>query len=89
MNKQLENKKLFRKMVQHIEGCSDCYVRNHQGVIIERGMLLKDDYGAYFGLDDGAIRIYDNKHNVLLAFDENSPFLTALNEVFIDLNMED
>lgn len=89
MNMQLENKKLFWKMVQHIEGCSDCYVRNNQGVITERGMLLSNDYSAYFGLDDGVIRIYDNKHSVLLAFDENSPFLITLNELFIDLNMED
>lgn len=88
MNMQLKNRKLFWEMVRHIEGCSDCYIKNDQGVIIERGMLLKGDYSICFGLDDGVIRIYDDDHKVLFAFDENSSFLLALNEVFMDLNME-
>lgn len=85
MSIQIENKKLFWEIVNQIEGCSDCIVKNHQGVITERGMLLDNDYSILFGLDDGAIRIYDNKQNVIFSFDENNAFLKILKDIFDNL----
>lgn len=86
MNRQqLENKKLFWKMVDYIERCSDCIIKNHQGVVTERGMLLDDDYSILYGLDDGVIRIYDNNENVVFAFNENNAFLLTFKLIIDDL----
>ena len=86
MNRQqLGNKKLFWKMVDYIEGCSDCIIKNHQGVVTERGMLLDDDYSILYGLDDGVIRIYDNNENVVFAFNENNAFLLTFKLIIDDL----
>ena len=86
MNRQqLENKKLFWKMVDYIEGCSDCIIKNHHGVVTERGMLLDDDYSILYGLDDGVIRIYDNNENVVFAFNENNAFLLTFKLIIDDL----
>lgn len=82
MSIQIENKKLFWEIVNHIEGCSDCIIKNHQGVVIERGMLLENGYSILFGLDDGVIRIYDNKQNVIFDFNENNTFLKILKDIF-------
>ena len=86
MNRQqLENKKLFWKMVDYIEGCSDFIIKNHQGVVTERGMLLDDDYSILYGLDDGVIRIYDNNENVVFGFKENNAFLLTFKLIIDDL----
>ena len=58
MNK-FEVKKLFWKVVDTIEGCSDTQVSNEAGVVVERGMTIENDYSIMFGLDDGVIRVYD------------------------------
>lgn len=86
MNRQeVENNKLFWKMVNYIESCSDKVVENHQGVAIERGKVLNYDYSILFGLDDGVVRIYDDKERVIATFDENNKYLSILKDIFNDL----
>lgn len=81
MNKH-EIKKLFWKIVNEVEGCSDCIIKNAVGVVIERGMLLSNGYSVLFGLDDGILRIYDDVQNQIMSFTEESYELIALKEVF-------
>lgn len=82
MSIQIENKKIFWEIVNHIEGCSDYIIKNQQGVVTERGMLLDNEYSILFGLDDEVIRIYDNKQNTIFSFDENNTFLKILKDLF-------
>ncbi|AJD30895.1 hypothetical protein FDE98_16695 [Clostridium sporogenes] len=86
MNK-VEIKKLFWKLVDGIEYCSDTVVENEVGVIVERGMMLSNDYSIMFGLDDGAIRIYNKEHSSLIAFTEESEILFILKELFESLEI--
>lgn len=81
MNKY-EIKKLFWKIVNQVEGCSDCIIKNATGVVIERGMLLSNDYSIMFGLDDGVLRIYDDSQNQIMSFTDESYELIVLKELF-------
>ena len=85
MNK-LEVKKLFWKIVNEIEEVSDTVVKNEAGVIVERGMMLSDDYSVMFGLDDGVIRIY-KEHCPLLTFTDESELLMVFKELFDSLDL--
>ena len=81
MNKN-EVKKRFWKIVNEVEGCSDCIIKNATGVVIERGMLFSNGYSVLFGLDDGVLRVYDDAHNPIMSFTENSVELVILKELF-------
>ena len=80
MNK-LEVKKLFWELVNKIEDCSDATVRNDAGVV-ERGIELPNGYSVMFGLDDGVVRIYDDKQFPINAFNEENETLLVLKELF-------
>ncbi|KIN82151.1 hypothetical protein [Clostridium botulinum] len=86
MNK-VEIKKLFWKIVNGIEEVSDTVVKNKAGVVVERGMILSNDYSIMFGLDDGVIRIYNKEHFPLIAFTEESEILFILKELFESLGI--
>lgn len=86
MNK-LEIKKLFWKIVDEIEYCSDTVIENQAGVVVERGMMLSNDYSIMFCLDDGVIRIYNKEHFPLIAFTEESEVLLILKELFETLDL--
>lgn len=86
MNK-IEVKKLFWKLVDEIEYCSDAVVENEVGVVVERGMLLSNDYSIMFGLDDGVVRIYNKEHFPLIAFTEESEVLLIMKELFESLEV--
>lgn len=81
MNKN-EIKKLFWKIVNQVDGCSDCRVDDGEGNAVERGMLLSNNYCVLFGLEDGILRIYDDNHNELMRFTDESYELIALKELF-------
>jgi len=82
---KIEVKKLFWKIVNVIEGCSDTIIKNGSGVITERGMTIENDYSIMFGLDDGVIRIYDNEHFPIAAFTEENEVLLILKDLFEEL----
>lgn len=84
MNK-IEIKKLFWKLVDEIEYCSDIVVENEAGVVAERGMMLSDDNSIMFGLDDGVIRIYNKENFPLIALTEESEVLLIMKDLFESL----
>ncbi|HOA81263.1 MAG TPA: hypothetical protein PKK61_09415 [Defluviitaleaceae bacterium] len=81
MNKN-EVKKLFWNLVNGIEFCCDTITKNSSGVVVERGMALENDYSAMYVLDEGSIKIYDNHHNVIAEFTEDSEILYILKDLF-------
>lgn len=81
MNKN-EVKKLFWNLVNGIEFCWDTITENSAGVVVERGMTLENDYSAMYVLDEGSIKIYDNHHNVIAEFTEESEILYILKDLF-------
>lgn len=81
MNKY-EVKKLFWKVVNIVEECSDTYVSNATGVVIERGMNLSNGCSVLFGLDDSVLRIYDENSKPIMHFTEDSKELVVLKELF-------
>lgn len=86
MNK-VEIKKLFWKLVDGIEYCSDTVIENKEGIVVERGMMLSNDYSIMFGLDDGVIRVYNKEQSPLIAFTEENEILFILKELFESLEI--
>lgn len=80
--KSLKIKKLFWKIVNDIEECSDSRIENTAGVVTERGMQLLSGCTIMYGLDDGVVRIYSKENIPLISFTEESEELLALKELF-------
>lgn len=85
----METKKIFWKLVNSLEGVSDTIVKNQQGVVIERGMMLSNDYSVMYVIDEGFIKICNSDNESLLEFDEDSLLLEALSELFEDIYLSE
>ncbi|KHD35180.1 hypothetical protein NL50_14905 [Clostridium acetobutylicum] len=84
----MNTKKIFWRLVNELEVVSDTIVKNEQGVVIEEGMMLSNDYSIMYVLDKGTIKIYNSDNKSLLEFDEDSLLLEALGELFEDIYLE-
>lgn len=80
MNK-VQIKKLFWKIANAIDGCSDIVIKNNDGIITEKGMQLSNGYSVMLGVDDGIIRIYNESGFPLIAFTEENEVLIPLVEL--------
>ncbi|QOR34415.1 hypothetical protein IMX26_13060 [Clostridium sp. 'deep sea'] len=83
---RLKAKQVFWKIVHYIEDCSDTNFKNKAEVITDKGMTTSSGGCIMFGLDDGVIRIYDNKNFPIAAFTEDSETLLVLKEIFEDID---
>lgn len=81
MNK-FDVKKLFWQLVNMIENCCDSITKEESGNVIERGMMLSNDYSIMYVLNDGAIRLYDNEHSIIAEYTEESEELLMLKDLF-------
>ncbi|MHC1684922.1 MAG: hypothetical protein AB6733_18605 [Clostridiaceae bacterium] len=88
MNKnQIETKRLFWKMVEVTESCSDTAIRNEKCEIIERGMTLANG-SVMFGVNDGTLNVYvESCDEPVMVFTENSQDLLILRDIFEELSL--
>ncbi|MHC1681346.1 MAG: BC1881 family protein [Clostridiaceae bacterium] len=83
--KQIEIKRLFWKMVEVTESCSDTAIRNEKSEIIERGMTLANG-SVMFGVNDGTLNVYvESCDDPVMVFTENSQDLLILKDLFEEL----
>lgn len=86
MNK-LAVRKLFWKIVNEIEGCCDTVIKNYKGVVIEKGMGLSNGYSILYNLDEGTLKICDDKFNAINTFTEESEILLVLKDLFEEIEL--
>ena len=78
----LEVKKLYWKVINAIEWCSDTTITNDKGIVTESGMQLSDDYSAMYNLKDGSLTLYDKDCLPLICLTEESKILMLIKEIF-------
>ena len=85
--KQIEIKRLFWKMVEVTESCSDTAIRNEKSEIVERGMTLANG-NVMFGVNDGTLNVYvESCDEPVMVFTENSQDLLILRDIFEKLSL--
>lgn len=83
---ELDAESVFWKVVSHIEFHATINFKNFAGVVTQRGISVANGYSVMFGLDDGVIRIHDNRRFPIMAITKDDVCLLILKEIFEDMD---
>ncbi|MGG7213786.1 hypothetical protein ACQPUY_09230 [Clostridium nigeriense] len=81
MSNKFETKKLFWKIVDTITTNKEIWVKNNEKEIIEEGMVLPSGASVTFGLESGALTIYDKNMNAVYRFKEDNHIVVIFKEL--------